>query len=86
MYTKVSKALYATVVATMLLGASGVNADATNNSSSETIAVAQHETRAQAETAHREAIKDALLRISAATRLDLDVDLPARVSAPVSGD
>ena len=44
------------------------------------------ESRELAEDAHREAVDDALARLTAETRLDLDVELPARTAQPASGD
>jgi len=46
----------------------------------------RNEARDQAEDAHREALDDALVRMRAATRPDIDVSLPARPEAPASGD
>ena len=79
-----SNTLYAVVLAPLFLGSTGVYADPAQDEAA--IAVPQQETREQAVSAHREAVTDALVRISASTRLDLDVELPARVSQPVSGD
>lgn len=70
------------VLALALLGVTTARADTSINAAADT----QEETVAMAEQAHREAVDDAVVRISAATRLELDVDLPARVSASVSGD
>jgi len=46
----------------------------------------RNEARDQAEDAHREALDDALDRRRAATRLEIDLSLPARPAAPSSGD
>lgn len=46
----------------------------------------KNESRELAETAHREALDDALNRMRAANRLDLDVELPTRTRTPAAGD
>lgn len=84
MNTKFRKTLYAVTLAPLLLGSVGAVADTADNNKAARIA--QAETRDQAHMANREAVTDALARISAATRLDLDVELPARASTVASGD
>lgn len=79
-----SKTLVAVALAPLLLGSPGVNAEPTDADAA--TAAPQQETRDQADKAHREAVSDALLRISASTRLDLEVELPARSAQPMSGD
>lgn len=49
-------------------------------------ATPQDDTRELAASAHREAVNDALIRITESTRLELDVELPARSATPSSGD
>lgn len=70
-------------LALLLLGSALVQAEPAGDDAP---ALPQQETREQAAEAHREAVDDAVVRISAATRLELDVDLPTRAQAPVSGD
>lgn len=79
-----SKTRYAIALTSLMLGSFGANAEPTSAETAK--AAPRQETREQADTAHREAVTDALLRISASTRLDLDVELPARVAQPMSGD
>ncbi|MGB5246022.1 MAG: hypothetical protein WBM54_05835 [Woeseia sp.] len=84
MKIEMSTIRYAITLSTLLLGSFGANAEPASDAKA--IAAPQQETREQADSAHREAVTDALLRISASTRLDLDVELPSRVSQPMSGD
>ena len=84
MNSSLGNAWIAASLASLLLWSAGVHADQASNEKA--AADTQQETREQAENAFRESINDALVRISAATRLALDVDLPARAAPPVSGD
>ncbi len=83
MNSRLGKPRYLAPLACLLLWSVGAHAD---QASEATAAAPQKETRVQAENAVRESVNDALVRISAATRLELDVDLPARAATPVSGD
>ena len=59
---------------------------AAGNADAEPAADLRSETRAQAEDAARMAANDAVVRMRAATRLDLAVELPGRTVAQTAGD
>lgn len=84
MNMKLGKTFNAVAVTTLLLGSFGAFADTASDDTA--VAIVEAETRDQAQTANREAVKDALVRISAATRLDLEVELPTRTTTVASGD
>lgn len=83
MNSRLGKPRLVASLAILMFWSVGTHAD---QASETTAAAPQHETRVQAENAVRESVNDALVRMSAATRLELDVDLPARAATPVSGD
>lgn len=79
-----------TIAATLILLAGFVfgsgSAFAAGNADAEPAADLRSETRAQAEDAARTAANDAVVRMRAATRLDLAVELPGRTVAQTAGD
>jgi len=83
MNSKLVRSRHALALALLLLGGAAAHAEPAGN---EAATAPQQETRDQAAEAHREAADDAVVRISAATRLELDVSLPTRTQALVSGD
>lgn len=82
MKISLGKSRFVAALAALMLWSAGAYADQSSDEQAEP----QDETRDQAEHAHRDAADDAIVRIAAATRLDLDVELSLRATPPVSGD
>jgi hypothetical protein len=78
-----------TVFSTILIIAGvmlfSVNALAADSAVSESPETSQEQTRAQAESANRAAANDAVKRIRAANRLDLDIELIGRTEVRIAG-